>query len=263
MSASDPMRADATRRNSAWLSPVGPEPSPPAWLLLAPSHQLRTLETAGVRLDRTTSGAVFVQRLRETDPRVAIASDPPASSSDVLALISERRQRGTLRIVLINDVAAIRQRLDALALGFDEALPNSIDPAELVGRIRLMLGGARNPHAEFRDSVIAPGIRIDLAGRRVIKDGAEIHLRPKEFALLALLAGDPGRVYTRDELVDLVWGPGYRGNLRTVDVHVRWLRAKLEADPARPRHVVTVRGTGYRLDPAPDVARANSDPPSR
>ena len=95
----------------------------------------------------------------------------------------------------------------------------------------------------------APGIDLDLAAHRVTKDGADVHFRPREFALLALLASDPGRVFSRDELVELGWGPRYRGSPRTVDVHVRWIRAKLEADPARPRHVVTVRGAGYRLDP--------------
>jgi two-component system response regulator RegX3 len=167
----------------------------------------------------------------------------------MLATVSERRQRATLRIVFLNADPGIDQRLDALALGFDDALPLSVAPDELVGRIRLMLGGAYPPLLEPRQSDIAPGIQLDLAARRVLRDGRDVHLRPKEFALLALLASDPGRVYTRDELVDLVWGGRYRGNVRTVDVHVRWLRAKLETDPAHPRHVITVRGTGYRLDP--------------
>jgi DNA-binding response OmpR family regulator len=125
-----------------------------------------------------------------------------------------------------------------------------------------MLGGGRIERTDRRECTIAPGIQLDLAARRVTRDGAEIHLRPKEFSLLAVLAADPNRVYTRDELVDTVWGPGYRGSVRTVDVHVRWLRAKLEADPARPRHVVTVRGTGYRLDPAPGDVRDRDAPDS-
>ena len=180
---------------------------------------------------------------------MAILVAPLAQASDLLAAVSERRQRATLRIVFLNPDSGVDGRLDALALGFDDALPVSTAPEELAGRIRMMLGGAHRPVVEQRHADIGPGIRLDLAARRVLRDGRDVHLRPKEFALLALLASDPGRVYTRDELVDLVWGARYRGNVRTVDVHVRWLRAKLERDPSHPRHVITVRGTGYRLDP--------------
>lgn len=83
----------------------------------------------------------------------------------------------------------------------------------------------------------------------VRRDGLAVHLRPKEFGLLALMASHPGRAYTRRELLERVWGKGHETGVRTVDVHVRWLRQKLEADPERPVHLVTVRGVGYRLDP--------------
>ncbi len=82
------------------------------------------------------------------------------------------------------------------------------------------------------------------------RDGQVIHLRPKEFGLLALLAAHPGRAYTRRELLHLVWGPAHVGGPRTVDVHVRWLRSKIEPGP-EPAYLVTVRGVGYRLDEPP------------
>ncbi len=220
---------------------------------MTPRGRLRGLEATGAEIDQTTSGAAFVRRLRDRRPALAILVAPPAGSLEILAAVSERRQRTTLRIVLLNDPGAVAQRLEALALGFDDALPWTIDPHELAGRIRLMLGGSRQPLVDTRHSPIAPGIELDLAAHRVTKDGTDIHLRPKEFALLALLASDSGRVFSRDELVELAWGPRYRGSPRTVDVHVRWIRAKLEDDPARPRHVVTVRGSGYRLDAGPDA----------
>jgi DNA-binding response OmpR family regulator len=224
-----------------------------AWLALTPRGRLRGLEQTGATIDQTASGAAFVRRLRDGRPTLAILVAPPAGSLEVLAVVSERRQRSTLRIVLLNHPSAVAQRLEALALGFDDALPWTIDPHELAGRIQLMLGGSRQPLVGTRHAPIAPGIELDRAAHRVTKDGADIHLRPKEFALLALLASDSGRVFSRDELVELVWGPRYRGSSRTVDVHIRWIRAKLEADPARPRHVVTVRGAGYRLDAGPDL----------
>lgn len=220
------------------------------WLALASSTHLRSVEAAGAVVDGTTSGPAFVRRLHETRPGLALVVSPPAGTTELLAAIRERRQRATLRIVYLNESSAIEPRLEALALGFDDALPITIEPRELIGRIRLMLGGGRAPLVEPRRSTIAPGIELDFAARRALRDGSDVHLRPKEFALLASLASDPGRVFTRDELIDLAWGSGYRGNVRTIDVHVRWLRAKLEPDPTRPRLIATVRGLGYRLDPA-------------
>jgi DNA-binding response OmpR family regulator len=88
-----------------------------------------------------------------------------------------------------------------------------------------------------------------MAAHELRRGGAIVHLRPKEFGLLATLAAHPGRAYTRRELLDRVWGSGHGSGPRTVDVHVRWLRSKIEPDPEHPLHLVTVRGVGYRLDP--------------
>jgi two-component system, OmpR family, alkaline phosphatase synthesis response regulator PhoP len=96
---------------------------------------------------------------------------------------------------------------------------------------------------------IGDDIDLDPAARELRCPTGPIHLRPKEFGLLALLASHPGRVFTRRELLDQVWGEGDRSRSRTVDVHVRWLRSKIEPDPGRPAYLVTVRGAGYRFDP--------------
>ena len=167
----------------------------------------------------------------------------------MLAAVTERRQRDDLRILLLNDPGDVTGRLDALTLGFDDAFPASIDPIELTGRAWLLLNGHRPAPGNDRQIPIAPGVVLDLVGRRVRRGSVDVHLRPKEFALLAVLASDPGRVFSRTELVDRAWGADYHGGSRTIDVHIRWLRSKIEGDPARPAHVVTVRGTGYRLDP--------------
>jgi DNA-binding response OmpR family regulator len=174
---------------------------------------------------------------------------PPGAPTELLAAAEERRQRPALRLIFLNEPADVAGRLEALALGFDEALPTSVDPAELAGRAHLLIDAGRRGSDPDRQIPIADDVQLDLVGRRVRRAGAEIHLRPKEFALLALLASDPGRVFSRAELVDRIWGAAYAGGARTVDVHIRWLRAKIERDPARPCHVITVRGTGYRLDP--------------
>ena len=170
------------------------------WLALASSTHLRSVEAAGAVVDGTTSGPAFVRRLHETRPGLALVVSPPAGTTELLAAIRERRQRATLRIVYLNESSAIEPRLEALALGFDDALPITIEPRELIGRIRLMLGGGRAPLVEPRRSTVAPGIELDFAARRALRDGSDVHLRPKEFALLASLASDPGRVFTREEM---------------------------------------------------------------
>lgn len=99
--------------------------------------------------------------------------------------------------------------------------------------------------------VVTADTELDLVAHEVRRAGALIHLRPKEFQLLAMLAAHPGRAYSRRQLLDRVWGPHHDGDPRTVDVHIRWLRSKIEARPDAPSHLVTVRGVGYRLDPSP------------
>ncbi|MBA3851001.1 MAG: winged helix-turn-helix transcriptional regulator [Chloroflexi bacterium] len=110
-----------------------------------------------------------------------------------------------------------------------------------------MADQARAPRDAHRLRV-SDGIDLDLDSRELRRDGRAVHLRPKEFGLLDLLARHPGRTFTRRQLLDRVWGSDRDGDPRTVDVHVRWLREKLEEDPEHPRLLMTVRGVGYRLD---------------
>jgi DNA-binding response OmpR family regulator len=88
-------------------------------------------------------------------------------------------------------------------------------------------------------------VKVDLAGHRVLRDGKPVPLKPKAFELLAFLLRNQGQVFTRDQLLEKVWGYDYAGETRTVDVHVHWLRAELEEDPGSPQLLQTVRGTGY------------------
>lgn len=169
-----------------------------------------------------------------------------------LTAVAERGQRPTLRLIFLNEPADVGGPLEALALGFDDALPATIDPVELAGRANLLLDGRRLGLDAARQIPVAIDVQLDLVGRRVRRHGTEVHMRPKEFALLAMLASDPGRVFSREELVEQIWGPTHAGGARTVDVHVRWLRAKIEAEP-RPsdprdhgaRHGLSARPAGH------------------
>ena len=190
--------------------------------------------------------SAFLAALMTGRPRVVVTVVPPGTGQTVEAVAALRKRRSSMRTVLLNDEASVDDRLRALEIGYDAALTIAVPVDELAGRLALL---ARHSRPGRERLAIADGTELDVMTCELLRDGRPVHLRPKEFRLLELLARHPGRVYTRGQLLDRVWGPDRAGDPRTVDVHVRWLRAKIEPDPERPTHLVTVRGMGYRLDP--------------
>jgi DNA-binding response OmpR family regulator len=223
----------------------------PIWIALAdggPVAQMGRLHSMP-NLRTTRDPATFASLLTAARPRIAILAWPPAGNGDVETTLRERRRRPTLRVVLLSAPEAVDERLDALRAGVDEALADTIGPSELAARLAILEDRARARHETVL--TVTEDASIDLIAHEVRRAGQLVHLRPKEFQLLAMLAAHPGRAYTRRQLLDRVWGHDHDGDPRTVDVHVRWLRSKLEPQPDVPIHIVTVRGVGYRLDPAP------------
>ncbi len=226
--------------------PAGPSGPRSVWIALASGEPVTG---CGDAITTAVDAPDFLSLLDRVRPRIAIVIEPPATSALVERVALERRRRPTLRIVHLAADDAVDERLHALRLGFDDALPLGIPHDEFLGRLALLDEDARA--SSHRPTRIALGddLELDLAARDLRRDGLPIHLRPKEFGLLAMLAGHPGRAYTRRQLLDRVWGADHAGDPRTVDVHVRWLRSKIEAEPGRPVRLVTIRGIGYRLDP--------------
>jgi DNA-binding response OmpR family regulator len=183
-------------------------------------------------------------------PEVVVVAGRPLDGV-VETLHALRAARRDLRLILVTSDEASDLRLRALEAGVDDALP-PIPVEELAGRLaiaaRRRAGQGRATRRPSRLAVGA-GIELDLQRRELLRDGRWVHLRPKEAGLLELFVRTPGRTLTRDVILGRVWGPGHRGDPRTVDVHVRWLRDKIESDPRHPERLVTVRGVGYRLDP--------------
>ena len=225
-------------------------PPQPAWIALADDGPIARLGgVAGARSFQSTVDPVaFTSMLRSSRPRIAILGTPPAGPGELDAALHERRRRPSLRIVVVCPPDAINDRLDALRAGVDEAHPDTMDPTELVARLTILEERTRSRHETVL--TVTDDTELDLVAHEVRRAGEIVRLRPKEFQLLAMLAAHPGRAYTRRQLLDRVWGPGHAGDPRTVDVHVRWLRSKIEQQPDAPSHLVTVRGVGYRLDPA-------------
>jgi two-component system, OmpR family, response regulator RegX3 len=134
-----------------------------------------------------------------------------------------------------------------LELGADDYVTKPYSPRELVARIRAVLRRGTEPEL-LPDTLEAGPVRMDVERHVVTVDGDEQRLPLKEFELLEMFLRNPGRVLTRGQLIDRVWGSDYVGDTKTLDVHVKRLRAKIEPDPSQPRYLVTVRGLGYKLD---------------
>lgn len=221
------------------------------WLVLAtdgPATELNRLAPASEHVRIVAEPYAFVRLMTADHPRIAIVAEPPAGDRELDFVRRERRRRRQgLRTIHLSPAASVAERIAALRVGFDEALPQTVDAGELADRASYL-----DERLRSRPPVHLPvgdGFELDLVAHELRLDGNAVHLRPKEFQLLATLAAHPGRAYTRRQLLDRVWGPNQVSDPRTVDVHVRWIRSKIEPQPDRPVHLVTVRGVGYRFDP--------------
>jgi two-component system response regulator RegX3 len=163
-----------------------------------------------------------------------------------------RRIRATSSVPVIM-VSAKDTEIDkvvGLELGADDYVTKPYSPRELVARIRAVL--RRGIDSAPSSSALEGGqVRMDVDRHSVTIGGEDVRLPLKEFELLEMFLRNPGRVLTRGQLIDRVWGSDYVGDTKTLDVHVKRLRAKIEPDPSTPSYLVTVRGLGYRFDPAP------------
>ncbi len=156
------------------------------------------------------------------------------------------RLRGGVGIIMVTARDSEIDKVVGLELGADDYVTKPFSHRELVARIRAVL--RRGQDAEVADDVLqAGGVRLDPDRHELSVDGRPVQLALKEFELLELLLRNAGRVLTRGQLIDRVWGSDYVGDTKTLDVHVKRLRAKLEADPANPTRLLTVRGLGYKF----------------
>jgi two-component system response regulator RegX3 len=158
------------------------------------------------------------------------------------------RSRSGVPIIMLTAKDAEVDKVVGLELGADDYVTKPYSARELVARIRAVL--RRRVETDLPDdgALAAGPVRMDVDRHVVVVDGAPVPLPLKEFDLLELLLRNAGRVLTRGQLIDRVWGSDYVGDTKTLDVHVKRLRAKLEPDPANPRHLLTVRGLGYKFE---------------
>lgn len=191
---------------------------------------------------------LFRWLLPRSRPVLVVIFAPPATQQDLEAVARQRRRRPGMRAVLVDEPTSVNERLAALRAGFDEAVGADIDGRELLGRLALLTDYARGPRSE-QPIEISVDVILDPEARELRIRGQRIHLRPRECALLEILARHPGRTFSRQQLLEAVGVGTALGHLRTIDVHVRWLREKLAFEGGIPAQLVTVRGIGYRLEP--------------
>jgi two-component system, OmpR family, response regulator RegX3 len=159
------------------------------------------------------------------------------------------RSRSTVPVIMLTAKDAEVDKVVGLELGADDYVTKPYSARELVARIRAVLRRHGEPDELVTATVEAGPVRLDVDRHVVSVGGEPVSMPLKEFELLELLLRNAGRVLTRGQLIDRVWGSDYVGDTKTLDVHVKRLRAKVEPDPGAPRHIVTVRGLGYKFEP--------------
>jgi two-component system response regulator RegX3 len=208
-----------------------------------------SLEAEGFQIAWAKDGTEALGTWERTRPDLIVLDLmlPGVSGTEVCRTI---RARSDVPIIMLTARDTEVDRVVGLEIGADDYLTKPFSTRELIARIRAILrrapaGGIPTAHDEL--PIEASGVRVDRSRHEVRVDGRPIELPPKEFELLAMLVEHAGRVLTRDQLIDEVWGTDYVGDTKTLDVHIRRLRGRIETDPADPHRIRTVRGVGYRF----------------
>jgi len=203
----------------------------------------------------TASGGNQALELARIENPDLIILDIMLPELDGLEVCRILRKELTVPILMLTAKTGEVDRVVGLELGADDYLPKPFSLRELLARVRALLRRVEMVRNEVSrdkttvgETIKIADLEINLKRHRVTRNGEVLDFSPKEFDLLAFLAANRGQVFSRDFLLDKVWGYDYPGETRTVDVHIRWLRRKIENNPSRPLRLLTVRGVGYKIE---------------
>ncbi|MEN9230483.1 MAG: response regulator transcription factor [Thermostichus sp. DG02_5_bins_236] len=206
------------------------------------------LEEQGYRVLQATDGRQALELVHTSERLDLVILDlmlPSLNGLDLCRLL--RREGNTIPILMLTAKSSETDRVVGLELGADDYLTKPFGMRELIARCRSVL--RRQQQSQISDATVLRHGELCMFTQecRVLVRGIEVNFSPKEFRLLELFMGNPRRVWTREQLLERIWGSDFMGDSKTVDVHIRWLREKLELDPSSPEYLVTVRGFGYRF----------------
>jgi two-component system response regulator RegX3 len=206
------------------------------------------LRRDGYEVDRETDGAVGLERFKSAGADLVLLDLmlPGLSGEEVCKQI---RKDSRVPVIMLTAKDEEIDKVLGLELGADDYVTKPFSSRELLARIKAVLRRTSDLTDPSLGVLEGGGIRLDADRFEVSAHGEQVRLTRKEFDLLEFLMANPGRALQRESLIDRVWGSDYVGDTRTLDVHMKRLRSKLETDPHRPRHLLTVRGVGYRFAP--------------
>lgn len=204
------------------------------------------LEKEGFRVEEAYNGEEALEKVFDLNPDIVVL-DLMLPGQDGFEVCRQIRKKQEIPIIMLTARGDDIDKVLGLELGADDYLTKPFNPRELVARIKAILRRSGAREEGMRKHIQIGDLQIDLLQHRVRAGNKEIDLTSKEFALLSFLASNTGRVYSREQLLAQVWGYNYYGDARTVDVHIRHLREKIEEDPGNPELIITVWGTGYKF----------------
>ena len=210
-----------------------------------------SLSKEGYEVYGASDGEIGLEKAKELSPNLVIL-DVMLPSLDGFEVCRILRKDMDVPVFMLSAKSEEIDRVVGLEIGADDYITKPFSMRELMARVRNALRRANeergNANSSKSEKIVAGELEINLSSHTVRLSGMPIEMKPREFSLLALLASNVGRVYSRDQILESLWGHAYIGDVRTVDVHVRWIREKIEYDPSRPTKIITVRGVGYRFD---------------
>jgi DNA-binding response OmpR family regulator len=230
--------------------------------ILVVEDEAALLDTLEYNLNRqgyevcTASDGIEALRVAESQLPDVVVLDLMLPGLDGYEVCSRLRQTSNVPILMLTARAEEVDKIVGLEMGADDYLTKPFSMRELMARVKALLRRVRLIREEIADHdseekgerMTFGDLTLDLSRHEVLRDGLPLHLKPQEYELLVFLARNRGMVLSRDLILERVWGWDYTGGSRTVDVHVRWLREKIEDDPSKPERIVTVRGVGYRFE---------------
>ncbi len=205
------------------------------------------LEREGYRVVSAGDGEAGLSTARAERPDL-ILLDLMLPGLDGLEVCRILRREMQSPIIMLTAKGDEVDKVVGLEIGADDYITKPFGMRELVARVRALLRRSETAAPKRGDALTAGDLSIDSVARKATRDGRTLALKPREYDLLTFLLRNTGQAFTRDQILKQVWGYDYAGDTRTVDVHVRWLREKIEREPSKPTRLITVRGTGYRFE---------------